>query len=138
MTDATQLARAMAWMATAPAARNQAYNVTDGGLIRWRRFWPRLAEHFGMKLGEVRPLTLGSWMKDKGPEWDRIVARHGLKPSRMEDVALWEFGDFLWNREHDVISSVLKLRLHGFHGTVDTEEQVLAYLRRYREDKILP
>ncbi len=138
LTDATQLARAMGWMATAPAARNQAYNVTDGGLIRWRRFWPRLAEHFGMKLGEVRPLTLGSWMKDKGPVWDRIVARHGLKPSRMEDVALWEFGDFLWNREHDVISSVLKLRLHGFHDTVDTEEQVLAYLRRYREDKILP
>jgi hypothetical protein len=33
---------------------------------------------------------------------------------------------------------VLKLRLHGFHGTIDTEEQVLGYLRRYREDKILP
>ena len=40
--------------------------------------------------------------------------------------------------DHDVISSVLKLRLHSFHDTVDTEEQVLAYLCRYREDKILP
>ena len=125
LTDATQLARAMAWMATAPAARNQAYNVTDGGLIRWRRFWPRLAEHFGMKVGEARPLTLGQWMNDKGPVWDRIVAKHGLEPTRMDDVALWPFADFLWGREQDVISSVLKLRQHGFHDTVDSEEQIL-------------
>jgi nucleoside-diphosphate-sugar epimerase len=138
LTDAAQLGRAMAWMATAPAARNQAYNVTDGGVIRWRRFWPRLADLFDMKLGEVRPLTLASWMKDKGPVWDRIVAKHGLKPSRMEEVALWDFGDFLWNREYDVISSVLKLRLHGFHDTVDTEDRVLSYLKRYRDEKILP
>jgi nucleoside-diphosphate-sugar epimerase len=138
LTDATQLARAMAWMATAPAARNQAYNVTDGGLIRWRRFWPRLAEHFGMQTGEVRPLALAEWMRDKGPVWDCIVARHGLKPTRMDDVALWPFADFLWHREQDIISSVLKLRLAGFHDTIDTEEQVLAHLRRYREEKILP
>lgn len=115
----------MAWMATAPAARNQAYNVTDGGLIRWRRFWPRLAEHFGMKVGEARPLTLGQWLNDKGPVWDRIVAKHGLEPTRMDDVALWPFADFLWGREQDVISSVLKLRQHGFHDTVDSEEQIL-------------
>jgi nucleoside-diphosphate-sugar epimerase len=138
MTDATLLARAMAWMATSPAARNQAYNVTDGGLVRWRRFWPRLADHFGMKLGEVRPMTLAEWMQDKGPVWDRIVAKHKLEPTRMEQVAVWAFGDFLWHREHDVISSVIKLRRHGFHDTIDTEEQVLEYLRRYREDRLLP
>lgn len=125
-------------LATAPVARNQAYNVTDGGLIRWRRFWPRLADHFGMKLGDVRPLTLAEWMADKGPVWNRIVAKHGLKPTRMEQVAVWAFGDFLWQREHDVISSVVKLRQHGFHDTIDTEAQVLAYLRRYREEKVLP
>lgn len=138
MTDASQLACAMAWMATAPAARNQAFNVTDGGLIRWRRFWPRLAEHFGMRMGEVRPLVLAEWMRDKGPVWDRIVAKHGLRPTRMEEVVLWPFADFLWQREQDVISSVLKLRLAGFHNTVDSEAQVLAHLQRYREERILP
>jgi nucleoside-diphosphate-sugar epimerase len=138
MTDATLLARAMVWMATAPAARNQAYNVTDGGLIRWRRFWPRLADYFGMRLGEVRPLTLADWMQDKGPVWERIVAKHGLKPTRMDQMVVWAFGDFLWHREHDVISSVIKLRQHGFHDTIDTEEQVLAHVRRYREEKLLP
>jgi nucleoside-diphosphate-sugar epimerase len=138
MTDATHLARAMAWMAVTPAARNQAYNVTDGSVIRWRRFWPRLAEHFGIKVGEVRPLALGEWMRDKGPVWDRIVARHGLKPTRMDELALWPFADFLWHREYDVISSVMKLRRDGFHDTIDTEEQVLAHLRRYREERLLP
>ncbi len=91
-----------------------------------------------MALGEVRPLTLAEWMRDKAPVWDRIVQKHGLEPTRMEDVALWPFADFLWHREQDVISSVLKLRLAGFHDTVDSEEQVLAHLRRYREARILP
>jgi nucleoside-diphosphate-sugar epimerase len=138
MTDATQLARAMVWMSTSPAARNQAYNVTDGGLMRWRNFWPRLAEHFGMQPGTVRPLPLSDWMADKGPVWERIVARHGLQPTRMDQVALWPFADFLWHREYDVISSLTKLRQHGFHDTIDTEEHLLAHLRRYREERLLP
>ena len=137
-TDAGQLARGLKWMATAEVARNEAYNVMDGTLFRWSGLWPRIAKLYGLETGMVRTLKLSQWMADKQPMWDAIVKRHGLKPSKIEDVAVWGFGDFCWGLEHDVVSSVAKIRSHGFHDTVDTEEQILAHLARYREAKVLP
>ena len=67
-----------------------------------------------------------------------VVRSKDRRKERMDDVALWPFADFLWGREQDVISSVLKLRQHGFHDTIDSEGQILRYLRRYREERILP
>ncbi len=137
-TDAMQLARAVKWMATAEGARNQAFNVTDGTVFRWERLWPRVARFYGLELGQVRPLNLGLWMSDKAPMWEAMAKRHGLASSRMEDVVTWNFGDFLWGLEHDVVSSTTKIRLAGFHDTVDTEDRLLAILTHYREAKILP
>lgn len=137
-TDASQLGRSLKWMATAEAARNQAFNVTDGTLFRWNRLWPRVAEFYGLKLGVIRPVKLAQWMADKGPLWAAIARKHGLRITAMDEVATWGFGDFCWSLEHDVISSVAKLRLAGFQDTVDTEDQILAHLARYREAKVLP
>ena len=138
LTDATQLARAIVWMATSPSARNQAYNVTDGDLFRWRRLWPKIAAHFGLAVGAVRPLKLAEWMRDKGPIWERITRRHDLVARPLEEVASWTFADFFWGLDRDIVSSTTKIRRHGFHGVIDTEDQVLAYLQRYRESRLLP
>jgi nucleoside-diphosphate-sugar epimerase len=138
ITDATQLARAIVWMAESEAARNQAYNVSDTCQFRWRWLWPRIAAHFGLAEGEVRPLKLSEWMRDKGPAWQRMVERHGLVANPLEDLASWEFADFYWNLSHDNITDTTKIRRHGFHGVVDTGEQVVAYLQHYREAKLLP
>jgi nucleoside-diphosphate-sugar epimerase len=137
-TDATQLARGMKWMATSPTARNEAFNVTDGGLFRWSRLWPQIARLYGLPCGVPRPLNLGRWMADKGPLWDAMVNKHGLVAQPMEAVVTWNFGDFLWGLEHDVVSSMTKIRLAGFHETIDTEARILAHLRRYREARLLP
>jgi nucleoside-diphosphate-sugar epimerase len=138
MTDATMLARAMAHLSISPAARNRAFNVTDGDVFRWRHIWPRIAAHFGMKCGVVRPMTLATWMADKGPVWERIVARHKLAPSIIADPSIWSFGDFLWRQEGDLVSSLVRLRQAGFGEAIDTEETILAHLRRYREARLLP
>jgi nucleoside-diphosphate-sugar epimerase len=137
-TDATQLARGVKWMAESEAGRNEAFNLTDGTTFRWERLWPRIARFYGLEPGQVRPLPLGAWMADKTPVWEAIVRRHGLVPARMEDVVTWNFGEFLWGLEHDVVSSMTKARLAGFHDTVDTEDRILALLTRYREAKVLP
>jgi hypothetical protein len=137
-TDATQLARAMKWMATSPTAHNEAFNVTDGGLFRWSRLWPQIAQLYGIPCGVPRPLNLGRWMADKGRLWDAMVDKHGLVAQPMEAVVTWNFGDFLWGLEHNVVSSMTKIRLAGFHETIDTEARILAHLRRYREARLLP
>lgn len=137
-TDATQLARGMKWMATTASARNEAFNLTDSSLFTWSRLWPKIARLYGLECGRPRPLRLGEWMADKGPLWDAIVNRHGLVARPMEAVATWNFGDFLWGLEHDVVSSMTKIRLAGFQDTVDTEARILAHLQRYREARLLP
>jgi len=137
-TDATQLARGIKWMATAAAARNEAFNLTDGGLFRWSRLWPKIARLHGLECGIPRTLRLGQWMAGAGPLWQSIAERHGLVKQPMEAVVTWNFGDFLWGLEHDVVSSMTKVRLAGFHDTVDTEARILAHLQRYREARLLP
>src|SRR5215213_11010055 len=138
MTDASLLARAMIFMATTPAGANQAFNVVNGDLFRWRTLWPRIAAHFDMALGEVRPMRLSEWIKDKRPVWMSIVRRHGLIEQSLDEVADWHFADFHWAHGYDICSSPEKLRNAGFREKVDTEEQFLRYLVRYRDAKILP
>lgn len=137
-TDATQLARAIVWMAGAEQAKNQAYNVTDGGQFRWQWLWPQIAAHGGLPAGKVRSRSLATRMKADGRVWERIARKHGLARNALRDVASWPFADFLWNLDKDLLTDTTKIRRHGFHGVVDTQEQILAYLKRYREARILP
>jgi len=138
MTDARVLARAMTFIATAPACANEAFNVVNGDVFRWRTLWPKIAAHFGMASGAVRPMKLSEWIRDREPVWNDIVRRHGLVESRIDDVADWHFGDFHWAHGYDICSSPEKLRRAGFRKTVDTEDLFLRHLIQYRDAKILP
>ena len=138
VTDATLLADGMIHMATAPACRNKAFNITNGDLFRWERMWPRIADAFGLKSGSVRHVSLARWMADKEPVWARIVAKHGLQPKRLDEVALWSFADFVFGQDYDVVSSLTRLRRSGFHDVIDTGEMFLDQIQRYREARILP
>ncbi len=59
MTDASLLAEHQLWAAT-PAAGNQAFNVVNGDVFRWKWMWGRIAGWFGLEPepfdGIVRPL----------------------------------------------------------------------------------
>jgi nucleoside-diphosphate-sugar epimerase len=56
LSDARLLARAMEWCALSPAARNEAFNVTNGDYMRWENVWPRIAEFFDMPVGPVQTI----------------------------------------------------------------------------------
>jgi nucleoside-diphosphate-sugar epimerase len=138
LTDASLLARAMKFIATAPTGRNEAFNVTNGDVVSWRALWPRIAGFFGMPEGKVRPFSLHEWSRDKRPIWARIVAKHGLRPTSLDEVADWAFADFHWAQGYDVVSDCEKLHRAGFTETLDSGEMLLGHLQRYRETKILP
>ncbi|MEJ0075865.1 MAG: NAD-dependent dehydratase [Alphaproteobacteria bacterium] len=138
LTDASLFARAMKFMATTPQCRNQAFNVANGDVVSWRSLWPRIAAAFGIAAGEVRPCSLNEWSRDKQPVWDSIVAKYGLAPTRLDDVADWAFADFHWGQGYDVVSDPSKLRQAGFPETIDSGAMLLAQLQRYRDARILP
>lgn len=136
--DSALLARALAWMATAPQCANQACNVTNGDLFRWENLWPRIARWFDMEVGPVRQISLTRFMADKGPVWDRIVRKHGLQPIPYEQVAAWGFGDFVFASDYDVISDTGKIRRLGFTETLDSEEMFLRLFGEFRTQRVIP
>ncbi len=137
-TDCDLLARAMVWSATDARAANQDYNVINGDYFRWRRLWPKLAGFFGVPGAGVVPTSLQREFADAQPQWERIVAEHGLQPLRLAQLANWRFGDFLFAAGWDDMSSTVKLREHGFHDTVSTEGSLFGHLRRMRAERLIP
>jgi len=138
LTDATQLARSVLWTCSDPRAADQAFNITNGDVFRWSRVWPQLAKYFGLECGIVRRVSMDAWMRDKGAVWDEIVRKHQLRPFKMDQVARWMFGDFVFNMDYDVISSMTRARLAGFHDMIDTPAMFIRHLDGYRAARVLP
>jgi len=137
-TDTGLLSRAIEWMSTNPACANEAFNVTNGDLIRWENTWPKIARYFGMEVGPRRHFNMVQFMADKGVVWDRIVAKHRLKPFTYEEIVRWTYGDFVFTPAYDVIASTNKLRKYGFHEIVDTEEMFPRLWDEMKAERILP
>ena len=138
VTDSTHFAKSALWAATEPRCANQAYNITNGDYFRWANLWPRIAEIFEMPHAEPQTISLVSQMEDKAPLWDALVARHGLKPHRFEDIVAWPFGDYVFGSDWDVMTSTTKARQHGFHEVVDSEEMFVRLLKQFRAERIVP
>ena len=138
MTSTDLLSRAITWMATDERAADQAFNIANGDLVRWSRFWPKLADAFDMPLGTVRPLKLADAMADKEEAWQSIVERHGLVNQPLSLVATWEYVDGTLARTWDEIMSLNKARAFGFFDAVDSEADFFRILQCYRDAKVLP
>ncbi|MBK8019111.1 MAG: SDR family oxidoreductase [Betaproteobacteria bacterium] len=138
LTDSGLLARAMTWMATEERCANQAFNVTNGDLIRWSNLWPRLADFFGVEPGPQQQFSLRERFGDKSAVWDSIVAAHALQPLRYESIAGWGFADFVFGSTWDIVSDTGKARRHGFCESVDSEEMLLRLLQEFRSSRVIP
>ena len=69
--DVDLLARAIGWAGEAEAARNEAFNVTNGDVFTWENVWPAIADALDMKPGAAAPLSL---VKEY-PQVDRAMGR---------------------------------------------------------------
>jgi nucleoside-diphosphate-sugar epimerase len=80
MTDSGLLAEHMIWAATADGVGDEAYNIVNGDIFRWRRMWPALAAYFGVEpegySGQPRPLE--QQMLGREGVWADMAARYGL------------------------------------------------------------
>ena len=138
VTESSHFASAALWAATEPRCANQAYNITNGDYFRWRNVWPKIAQVFGMKVGEVQTISLTQHMADKAGLWAQLTKKHGLRKIAFDQLVAWPFADYVWAADWDVMSDVTKSRLHGFHDVVDSEAMFERLLRRFRREKIVP
>lgn len=137
MTDATLLAKATVWAATEPQAANQAFNINNGDLFRWKDLWPKIAEYFNMKVDTPLTLNLQTMMSDKEYIWEDIQKQQGLNYNYQE-VSAWAFGDFVFSWNYDFFADSSKARRFGFHEYIDTEQMFFRLFDEMRNKQIIP
>ena len=137
-TDLRLLTRGIEWAAVTPQCANHAFNVVNGDYLRWSELWPRLAAMLGLEAGAPRTLRLPQYLADKGPVWDKVVARHGLKRKALDEIVLWRYGDYVFAPEWDIMSSMEKARRFGFKERIDTHEMFAQLVAGYRAQRIIP
>jgi nucleoside-diphosphate-sugar epimerase len=140
VTDADLLAEQIIWAGTSEGGRNEAFNIANGDVFRWRWLWPQIAVHFGLEWEgfEGEPRTLEVAMSDSAAIWKDIAVKYDLVESDISRVASWWHSDGDLGRNIEVLTDMNKSRAAGFVNSRDTRESFFHYLERYRTAKILP
>jgi nucleoside-diphosphate-sugar epimerase len=140
VTDARILARQLEWAATDPGAANQALNIVNGDIFRWRRMWTIVADALGVKAAPYpgSPTPLVQQMAGAGPTWDRIVAKHNLQPYPVETLASWWHSDADLGRTIETFTDMSKSRRLGFLEYQETSDSFLHLFDRLRAERIIP
>jgi nucleoside-diphosphate-sugar epimerase len=140
MTDATILADQMVWAATNPQGANEAFNVVNGDVFRWRAMWPAIAAYFGVDPvgpGAV-PAPLEQQMPGMDDTWTRIAQEHRLAEPDLGRLASWWHTDADLGRQIEVVADISKSRIAGFtthHRTIDSFTDLFD---RYRAERLIP
>jgi nucleoside-diphosphate-sugar epimerase len=143
--DVDLLARAIAWSGEAEAARNEAFNVTNGDVFTWENVWPAIADALGMKPGRAVPLSLAQEYPKWIEPWDALRRSHGLvSPGLEEFVGLsFQYADYSMRYGHSEsgppsIVSTVKINRAGFTEMMDTEDMFRKWFSQARASRLLP
>ena len=143
--DVDLLARAIAWAGEADAARNEAFNVTNGDVFAWENVWPAIAEALDMKPGDAVPLSLAKTYPQWIAPWDAIRRKHDLIAPGLEAfVGLsFQYADYSMRYGQTEsgppsIVSTVKINRCGFTEMMDTEDMFRKWFRHARSSRLLP
>jgi nucleoside-diphosphate-sugar epimerase len=140
VTAADLLADHLVWAATTPAAANQALNIVNGDVFRWRRLWPRLAAALGVEPlpFDSEPAPLEQQMADAAEVWPGIVERYGLRDLNVARLASWWHTDADLGRTIETFTDMSRNRRLGFNEVRDTESTFTDLFARLKAERIVP
>jgi nucleoside-diphosphate-sugar epimerase len=143
--DVDLLARAIAWSGEADAARNEAFNVTNGDVFTWENIWPAIAGALGMRPGNEVPLSLAKEYPNWIEPWDALRRRYDLvSPALEEFVGLsFQYADYSMRHGHTEpgppsIVSTVKINQAGFTEMMDTEVMFRKWFAEAKAKRLLP
>ena len=140
VTDAHILAQQMVWAAEEPNAANEAFNIANGEVIRWRELWNDIADYFGLPAAEYpgHHVPLKGMMADLDGTWDGLVVAHGLQPVSLRELDSSWFTDLDLGRPMECVNSLAKARRLGFTGFQDTRRSFFDVFDQLRQKRIIP
>ncbi|WP_291856747.1 SDR family oxidoreductase [Bradyrhizobium sp.] len=143
--DVDLLARAIAWAGEAKAARNEAFNVTNGDVFTWENVWPAVAEALEMKPGEPVPLSLAREYPKWIAPWDELRRKHDLVSPGLEELVglSFQYADYSMRYGQTQsgppsIVSTVKINQAGFTEMMDTEAMFRKWFGLARSRRLLP
>jgi len=143
--DVDLLARAIAWSGEAAAARNEAFNVTNGDVFTWQNIWPAIADALEMTPGRHVPLSLAQQYPEWVAPWEALRKQHDLIAPRLEEfVGLsFQYADYSMRYGQSEsgppsIVSTVKINQAGFTEMMDTEAMFRKWFRLAKESRLLP
>ncbi|XP_019169136.1 PREDICTED: 3-oxo-Delta(4,5)-steroid 5-beta-reductase-like isoform X6 [Ipomoea nil] len=137
--DADLIAEHEIWAAVDPSAKNEAFNVSNGDVFKWKHFWKVLAQKFEVEAAEFEEKTpsLQVMMEDKGPVWEEIVRENRLLPTKLEDVGQWWFMDAVLGAECP-LDNMNKSKEHGFLGFRNSKNAFVSWIDKVKAHRIVP
>jgi nucleoside-diphosphate-sugar epimerase len=140
VTDARVLAEQLIWASTTDAARNQAFNITNGDYFRWSWLWKQLAQWFDVEAvgydGSIHPLE--EEIKNDGPIWQEIAKRYNLKEPDLNRLASAWHTDLDLGRPIEVMTDMSKSRKLGFLVFQKTDESFYELFAQLRTENLIP
>ncbi|MDN3693203.1 SDR family oxidoreductase [Chryseobacterium tructae] len=140
ITDAGILAKQLVWVSTTESARNQAFNITNGDVFRWKWLWNRLADWFDIEAdgfnGTIRPLE--KEMKNDQEIWNSIAEKYSLKENNLDRLSSAWHTDLDLGRPLEVMCDMSKSRNLGFTSYKSTETSFIEVFERLRAENIIP
>jgi nucleoside-diphosphate-sugar epimerase len=143
--DARIVGDALRWAATAPAARGQHFNLTNGEVFSWQELWPSFARQFGLESAEPHPLSLAAFLPSHEKTWHRIAESRGLRVTSLGAVlgqshfyADYTFGYGATAPAPPALVSDVKIRQAGFGAVMNTEDTFRRAFRELIDSDVLP
>jgi nucleoside-diphosphate-sugar epimerase len=140
VTDARILASQLEWAATTEAAANQALNIVNGDVFRWRRMWGIVAEALGVEPADYpgHPTPLVEQMEGIDSTWEAMTNRYSLRQIPVQTLASWWHSDADLGRTIETFTDMSKSRRLGFLEYQETPRSFLDLFDRLRHERVIP
>jgi hypothetical protein len=139
MTDANVLAKHLIWASTTEDAKNEAFNITNGDIFRWKWMWKQIADYFELEIvgytGEIQPLE--KQMEHDEEVWRAIVSKYNLKESNLSRLALPWHTDLDLSRPVEIMTDMSKSRKLGFKIYKPTIDSFIELFDELRTEKLI-
>lgn len=134
--DAGQLGESATWAAQTETGGT--FNIANGDPVRWCHLWPRIAEYFRLESGVARPIPLAQVMADQNTAWGDIARHKKLVSGNFEKLVNWNFLQFVFSIDFDIVLALNKIRQAGFVKHFDTFEGFRQRFEQYAYARVLP
>ncbi|WDF46831.1 SDR family oxidoreductase [Chryseobacterium sp. KACC 21268] len=140
VTDARILAKQLIWASTTEAAKNQAINITNGDIFRWKWLWEKIADYFEIDFegfeNEIKPLE--KELQNDQKTWKNIAEKYNLKENNLSRIASAWHTDLDLGRPIEVMTDMAKSRKLGFTNFQSTLESFTDLFDKLKAEKIIP